>query len=112
MKIHIMRVKNVEKRTLGLEEMKQKYEQILNPPPTTYVPTLAIAMSSIELKEYADRYKLSVPETPYDADTKKAVRQIVQAHMDANKSKRPGGGKQRTMKKRTLKKKRTLNKRI
>ena len=109
MRTHVLRAKNVEKRTLGLEEMNQKYQQILNPPPTTYVPTLAIAMSSSELKEYAGRYKLSVPETPYDADTKKAVRQIVQAHIDANKG--AGGGKQRTMKQKMMfKKKRTLKK--
>ena len=102
MRYHVLRVKNIEKRTLGLEEMKQKYQQIMNPPPTTYVHTFTTAhmMTSAELKEYADRYKLSVPELPYDADTKKAVRQIVQAHIDTNKGKGGGKKKKRTMKKR------------
>jgi hypothetical protein len=102
MRYHVLQVKNMEKRTLGLEEMKQKYQQIMNPPPTTYVHTFTTAhmMTSAELKEYADRYKLSVPELPYDADTKKAVRQIVQAHIDTNKGKGGGKKKKRTMKKR------------
>lgn len=114
MRIHIMRAKNMEKRTLGLEEMQRKYEQILNPPPAP-PSTNANLMTSGELKDYAHDNKLTVPEPPYDAETKKAVRQIVQAHMDANKGANMGngGGKQRTLKnKRTMKKKRTLKKRV
>ena len=107
MRIHVMRAKNMDKRTLGLEEMKRKHYEILNPRPAP-PPTNASLMTSAELKDYAHDNKLTVPEPPYDAETKKAVRQIVQSHMDANKGK--GGGKQRTMKKRTIKKRRTLKK--
>jgi hypothetical protein len=110
MKIHIMRAKNMENRTLGLEEMKQKYQQIMNPPPAP-PPTNANLMTSAELKEYADNNKLTVPEPPYDGETKKAVRQIVQAHMDTNKGANKGANKGKGGGKMTLKKKQTLKKR-
>lgn len=109
MRIHVMRAKNMDKRTLGLEEMKRKHYELLNPRPAP-PPTNAMLMTSTELKGYAHDNKLTVPEPPYDVETKKAVRQIVQSHMDANKGK--GGGKQRTMKKRTLKKRTLKKKRI
>jgi len=108
MKIHIMRAKNVEKRTLGLEEMKRIHAEILHPRPAP-PPTNAYLLTSAQLKDYAHDNKLTVPEPPYDTETKNAVRQIVQSHMDANKGK--GGGKKGTLKKkRTMKKKRTLKK--
>jgi hypothetical protein len=112
MRMHVMRIKNMEKRIVGLEEMHQKYQQIMNPPPAPPAPppTNAFIMTSGELKEYAERHELSVPEPPYDPDTKKAVRQIVQAHIDANKG--AGGGKIRTIKRKRTPKKRTLKKRV
>ena len=111
MRIHIMRAKNVEKRTLGLEEMERKYDQIMNPPPAP-PPTNANLLTSAQLKEYAVNNGLTVPEFPpgregYDSETKHAVRILLQAHMDANKGN--GGGKKRTMKQKIIfKKKRTL----
>ena len=120
MRYYIMRVKNVEKRTMGLEEMNQKYQQIMNPPPEP-PPTNAYVMSSVELKEYAATVAaaaaaagerdvpIPIPE-PYD---KAEMKRRVQAYMDANKSKRPGGGKKRTLKQKMMfKKKRTLKKRM
>ena len=107
MRIAIIRHKNIEKRDITGEEMTQKYEQIINPPPAP-APTNASIMTSGELKEYAHKNGFTVPEPPYDAETKKAVRQIVQAHMDTNKGK--GGGKMTLKKKQTLKKRTRKNK--
>ena len=100
MRIHVMRVKNVEKRTLGLEEMNQKYEQIMNPPPAP-PPTQACWMNTIQLKEYAAVHGVPIPD-PYD---KNEMRMRVQAHMDANKGANMGngGGKKRTLKKKKKK---------
>ena len=115
MRMHVMRAKNIDKRTVGFEEMQRKYEQITNPPPAP-PPTDAYIMTSAQLKKYAVDNGLTVPEFPpgkegYDSETKHAVRIFLQAHMDANKSKRPGGGKKRTMKQKMMfKKKRTLKK--
>ena len=120
MRIHIMRAKNVEKRTLGLEEMQRKYEQILNPPPAP-PPTNADLMTSAELKAYAadvnnaaakaaaaaGEYDVPIPipiPSPEHYD-KTEFRKIIQAHMDANKGANKGanmgngGGKKRTLKK-------------
>jgi len=100
----IIRHKNIEKKDMTYEEMHAKYQQMLNPPPAP-PPTNAGIMSAVELTAYAVEHNLPIPK-PY---TKDAMRQIIQAHMDANKGK--GGGKKRTLKKkRTMKKKRTLNK--
>lgn len=110
MRIHVMRAKNIDKRTVGFEEMQRKYEQIMNPPPAP-PPTQACWMNTIQLKEYAAVHGVPIPE-PYD---KYEFRKIVQAHMDANKgaNKGNGGGKQRTMQQKMMfKKKRTLKKRV
>lgn len=111
MKIHIMRAKYNEKKTLGLEEMKQKYEQIQNPPPAP-PPTNAYILSTEQLKTYAQEHKheVQVPE-PYD---KLEMRRRVQEHMDKNKGANMGngGGKKRTLRnKRTQRNKITLKKR-
>jgi len=109
MKIHVMKVKNTENRILELEEMQQKYQQIMNPPPAP-PPTNAGIMTSGELREYVSKHGVQVPESCY----KYEMRRIVQAHMDANNgaNKGNGGGKQRTIRKqRTLRKKRTLKNR-
>lgn len=107
MKIHIMRLKNTEDR---FKEMQQIYQDIMAPPKPPPPPTNAYALSSAELREYASKHGVEVPELPYDADIKYAVRQIVQAHMDANKGVNTGAGgamKQKMM----FKKNRTLKKR-
>ena len=67
-------------------------------------------MTSAELKDYATKNELTVPEPPYDADTKKAVRALLQAHISANMGN--GGGKTRTIKRKRTPKKRTLKKRV
>ena len=100
MRITIIRHKNLEKRDMTYEEMKQKYEQIMNPPPAP-APTNAYIMSTVELTAYATKHGVPIPDPP----DKTTMRKSVQAHMDANKSK--AGGKKRTMKKRTMKKRRT-----
>lgn len=97
---YVLRVKNMDKRIATLEEMTTKYEQMMNPPPPPPTTNAGI-MTSDELKEYASKHGVPVPD-PYD---KYEMRRKVQEHMDANKGK--GGGKQRT-----LKKKRTFKKRI
>ena len=100
----IIRHKNIEKKDMTYEEMHAKYQQILNPPPAL-PPTNAGIMNTVELTAYAAEHNLPLPD-PY---TKDAMRQIVQAHMNANRGK--SGGKKRTLKKkRTMKKKRTLKK--
>jgi hypothetical protein len=124
MRYHVLRVKNVEKRTLGLEEMNQKYQLIMNPPPAP-PPTNAYAMGRDELEAYAAAVNaaavkaaaagecdvpmpIPIPVPPYD---KNEFRKIIKAHMDANKGK-GGGGKQRTLKKKMMcKKKMTMKKR-
>ena len=108
MRIAVILHKNIKKKDMTYEEMKQKYEHIVTPPPPP-PPTDANIMNSEELKKYAHKNGFTVPEPPYDAETKKAVRQIVQAHMDTNKSK--AGGKKRTLKKKLMcKKKMTMKK--
>lgn len=105
MKIHVMRAKNMEKRIVGFEEMQQIYQDIMDPPPAP-PPTNAGIMSSVELKEYASKHGVEVPD-PYD---KYELRIRVQAHMDANKGVNTGAGgamKQKMM----FKKNRTLKKR-
>jgi len=100
----IIRHKHVEKADMTYEEMHAKYQQILNPPPAP-PPTNAGIMTAVELTAYAAEHNLplTVP------CTKDKMRQIVQAHMNANRGK--SGGKKRTLKKkRTMKKKRTLKK--
>ena len=100
----IIRHKNIEKKDMTYEEMHAKYQQILNPPPAP-PPTNAGIMTTVELTAYAAEHNLPLPD-PY---TKDAMRQIIQAHMNANRGK--SGGKKRTLKKkRTMKKKRTLKK--
>lgn len=93
MQYHYLRIKNTEKRPITLEEMKQKYEDLRNPPPAP-APTNAHIMGTVELTAYANQHKVPIPE-PYD---KGVLRTRVQSHMDTNKSK--AGGKKRTMKKR------------
>lgn len=112
MRIHVMRAKNMNKRTLGLEEMKRIYAQIMNPPPAP-PPTNAYAMGTDELKKYAaavndaaaaagEPIPIPTPD-PYD---KNEFRKIIQAHMGK------GGGKKRTLKKKMMcKKKMTMKKR-
>jgi hypothetical protein len=107
MRIAVILHKNIEKKDMTYEEMNQKYQQIINPPPAP-PPTDAYIMSSKQLRAYAHGNKLEVPEFPpgkegYDSETKHAVRIFLQAHMDANKGK--GGGKQRTMKQKMMFKK-------
>jgi len=125
MKIHVLRVKNMEKRTVGFEEMNQKYQEIMNPPPAP-PPTDAYIMGTDALKAYAATVNaaaaaaakaagecdvpipIPIPD-PYD---KTEFRRRVQAHMDANKGANMGngGGKQRTMKQKMMCKKKTLKK--
>jgi len=92
MHYHFLRIKNTEKRPITLEEMKQKYEHLRNPPPPP-PPTNAYIMGTVELTAYANQHGVPIPE-PYN---KRELQMIIQAHMDANKSK--AGGKKRTMKK-------------
>ena len=105
MRSAIIRHKNIEKKDMTYEEMHAKYQQILNPPPAP-PPTNAYAMGSVELIAYAREHGVPVPEPSkppkplYDPDTKMAVRQIVQAHMDANKGKSGGKKRRITLKKR------------
>ena len=101
-------------KSINPAEMKETYQKIINPPPTSFVPTFtnAYMMSTGELTEYAHKHGVPIPE-PYD---KSEFRKRVQAHMDANKgaNKGNGGGKKRTMhnkNKMIFKKKRTLKKR-
>jgi hypothetical protein len=96
MQYHFMRIKNTEKRIGGLEEMKQKYEQIMNPPPVP-APTNAKIMGTVELTYYAKKHGVPIP-APYNKDE---MRKMVQAHMDTTKGK--GGGNKKTIKKRKLK---------
>ena len=124
MRIAIIRYNNIEKKDMTYEEMNQKYQEIMNPPPAP-PPTDAYIMGTDDLKAYAAAVydaavkaaaaagecdvpiPIPIPD-PYD---KTEFRRRVQAHMDANKSKRPGGGKKRTMKQKMMfKKKRTLKK--
>ena len=85
----------------------------MNPPPAP-PPTFtnAFAMSSDELKSYANKNGFPVPDPSRDAETKNAVRTIVQAHIDANKGANKGksGGKTRTIKRKRTPNKRTLKK--
>ena len=84
----------------------QLYDQIMNPPPTTYVPafTNAYMMSRDELETYARNNGVLIPD-PY---VKGEMQRRVQAHMDENKGANKGAnkGKGGGGKKRTLKKKR------
>jgi hypothetical protein len=96
MQYHFLRIKNTEKRKIGLEEMKQKYEQVMNPPPVP-VPTNAYIMGTVELTYYAKKHGVPIP-APYNKDE---MRKMVQAHMDTTKGK--GGGNKKTIKKRKLK---------
>jgi hypothetical protein len=108
MRIAIIRYNNIKKKDMTYEEMNEKYQQIMNPPPAP-PPTQACWMITIQLKEYAAVHGVPIPD-PYD---KNEMRMRVQAHMDANKGK-GGGGKKRTLKKKKkmmFKKKRTLKKR-
>ena len=105
---HDMRSALNRNKSMSPADMDQLYEQIMNPPPTSFVPTFtnAYIMSTGELTEYAHTHGVPIPDLPpggsYDTETKKTVRIIIQAHMDANKGK--GGGEKRTLrKKRTLK---------
>ena len=90
----------------------QLYDQIMNPPPTTYVPTFinAYTMSRAELETYAHDPKNRVPiPDPY---VKVEMQRRVQAHMDQNKDANKGANKDANkggVKKRTLKKKRKMN---
>ena len=97
MRISIIRHKNLEKKDMTYEEMREKYEQIMNPPPAP-APTNAYIMGTVELTAYATKHGVPIPDPP----DKTVMRKSVQEHMDANKSK--AGGKKRTMKKRTMKK--------
>ena len=110
MRIAIIRYNNIKKKDMTYEEMNEKYQQIMNPPPAP-PPTQACWMNTIQLKEYAAVHGVPIPD-PYD---KNEFRKMIQAHMDANKgaNKGKGGGKQRTMKQKMMcKKKRTLKKRV
>ena len=113
MHYYVLRAKNTENRIVGLEEMREKYTKIMNPPPAP-PPTFtnAFAMSSDELKSYANKNGFPVPDPSRDAETKNAVRTIVQAHIDANKGANKGksGGKTRTIKRKRTPNKRTLKK--
>jgi hypothetical protein len=106
MRIHVLRAKNMEKRTMGLEEMQQKYQQIMNPPPPH--PD-AYTMRTSELINYAEKHGVPIPNAPYNTpDEKYALKAAIQAHMD---KKAGGKKKKRTMKKRTMKK-RTMKKQV
>jgi hypothetical protein len=96
---HDMRSALNRNKSMSPADMDQLYEQIMNPPPTSFVPTFtnAYIMSTGELTEYAHTHGVTIPD-PYD---KLELRRRVQAHMDTTKGK--GGGE-----KRTLRKKRTL----
>lgn len=121
MTIHVMRTKQVEKRTLGLEELQQKYQQIMNPPPPSasasasasaiaYVEnhfpknpgtyTMPIqTMRTDELIAYANKLNVAIP----DGSDKSAMIRIISDHSKFKLNR--GGSRKRTMKKR-----RTLNK--
>jgi len=96
MRIAVIRHKNIEKKDMTYEEMHEKYEHIMNPPPAP-APTNAYIMGTVELTAYANKHGVLIPD-PYD---KHELRMRIQAHMDTNKGK--GGGKKRTMKKRAKK---------
>ena len=96
MQYHSLRIKNTEKRPITLEEMKQKYEHLRNPPPPP-APTNAYIMGTVELTAYANQHGVPIPD-PYN---KRELQKTIQAHMDTTKSK--AGGKKRTMQKRTMK---------
>jgi hypothetical protein len=97
MRIAIIRHKNIEKKDMTYEEMKQTYEKITNPPPAP-APTNASIMGTLELTAYANKHGVTIPVPP----DKSVLKNSVQAHMDTNKNK--AGGNKRTLKKRTLKK--------
>ena len=113
MRIAIIRYNNIKKKDMTYEEMNEKYQQIMNPPPAP-PPTNAYAMGTDDLKKYASKCDVPIPiPEPYD---KNEFRKMIQAHMDANKGAnkgKGGGGKKRTMKQKMMcKKKRTLKKRV
>ena len=136
MRMHVIRIKSTEKRTISHEEMREKHKQIVAPPPpqetnasrlssfasavaskaaslfpsfatssftgpapATFAPTSAYAMLTKELVEYANDNGLPIPY-PLDRTTKPILVATVQKHLLGNK-----GGR-----KRTIKKRRTLNK--
>lgn len=129
MKIHVMRTKHTDKRTMGFEEMQQKYQQLITPAPppqestrlSSFVSavdskaaslfpsfaasgfTSAYAMTTDDLRNYAKAHNLPIPD-PLDRITKFDLMRTVQEHLTKKKS----GGKNRTIKKKRTPKKRTL----
>lgn len=130
MQSYVSRIKSSEKRTVTHDEMREKYREIVAPPPpqstasklssfasdvaskvaslfpaTSSAPapafTSAYAMLTNELVEYAKKHNLPIPE-PLDRTTKPDLVKTVQEHLN----KKGKGGRKRTIKKkRTLKKK-------
>jgi len=128
MQSYVIRIKSTEKRTMTPDEMREKHEQIVAPPPPSRVSSLASAFSSVassmfpsfaatsgapaapaftsayammtnELVDYAKKHNLPIPD-PLDRATKPILVKTVQDHMSKK------GGRKRTIKKRrTLKKK-------
>jgi len=111
MRIHVIRIKNTEKRTISHEEMIEKHKQIVAPPPpshetntssassapATFAPprfTSAHAMTTDELVDYAKSNSLPIPAS-LDRTTKPILVATVQNHLVGKK----GGRKTRTLKK-------------
>jgi hypothetical protein len=61
MRIAIIRHKNIEKKDMTYEEMTQKCEQIMNPPPAP-APTNAKIMNTVDLIPYANKHGVPIPD--------------------------------------------------
>ena len=97
MKTHVMRAKNTEKRIVGLEELQQKYKEIVAPPQESTASkafTSAYGMMTDELIAYAKKHNLQIPD-PIDRTTKPILVATVQKHLSG----KSGGRKTRTLKK-------------
>lgn len=99
MKIHVMRVKNIEKRIVGFEEMREKYKELNMPQPEVKITSRfsqgIYAMTTDELIKYANG--LGVP-IPSDSDKYK-IRELISQHL---KSKGLGGGARQTIKRKRV----------
>ena len=108
MKIHVMRINNMEKRIVSIDEMREKYKELIVPQPEVKIMSRfsqgIYAMTTDELIKHAN--DLGVP-IPGDSDKYK-IRELISQHL---KSKGQGGGARQTIKrKRVMLKKTRKNK--
>lgn len=105
MKIHVMRVKNMEKRIVGFEEMREKYKELNMPQPEVKITSGfsqgIYAMTTDELIKYANSLEVPIPS---DSDKYK-IRELISQHL---KSKGLGGGARQTIKRKRVMLKKTI----